>query len=274
LSACRSSSDRIKVRHDPSDDPAILFLHGFPGTGSDWTAMISGARGQAVFAPDMPWIDTADEIGFADVPRQGMVWLSKLGPRPVHIVGHDLGGTVGWILAALCPDQVASLCAVASPHPTAYRDAATQLTAEGRRAYIAEILRSDATTAFHLPQGMTDDTPGLRLILERALARSSMQAVRGVYRTGISDAALSTPVMMPPVHCPVAMICGGRDEFFPQSLFDRSAALCQGPVRVTTLVDAGHFLHITHSAQVRAEMTQFHRMICQDRDQSRSGRQA
>ena len=36
-----------------------------------------------------------------------------------HVVGHDWGGAVGWVTAAIQPHRVASLTALSTPHPDA-----------------------------------------------------------------------------------------------------------------------------------------------------------
>ena len=44
--------------------------------------------------------------------------------RPVHLVGHDWGAVVAWVLAATRPDLVRTLTAVSVPHPAAFVRAA------------------------------------------------------------------------------------------------------------------------------------------------------
>ncbi len=43
----------------------------------------------------------------------------RLGAPRFHLVGHDWGGQVAWITAALHPDRVISLAVVSRPHPAA-----------------------------------------------------------------------------------------------------------------------------------------------------------
>jgi pimeloyl-ACP methyl ester carboxylesterase len=90
------------IEAGPQDaSEAIVFVHGNPGSSSDWTALVeaAGELGRAV-AVDMPG------FGKAEVPRdfdyqvsayadflQGA--LTELGIDRVHLVVHDFGGPFG-----------------------------------------------------------------------------------------------------------------------------------------------------------------------------------
>jgi pimeloyl-ACP methyl ester carboxylesterase len=80
---------------------AIVFVHGNPGSSSDWTALVeaAGELGRAV-AVDMPGFGKADKprdfdyqiSGYADF-LQGA--LAELRIDRVHLVVHDFGGPFG-----------------------------------------------------------------------------------------------------------------------------------------------------------------------------------
>jgi pimeloyl-ACP methyl ester carboxylesterase len=80
---------------------AVVFVHGHPGSSSDWTALVDGAGefGRAV-AFDMPGFGRADKprdfnyhvSAYADF-LQGA--LTELGIDRVHLVVHDFGGPFG-----------------------------------------------------------------------------------------------------------------------------------------------------------------------------------
>jgi len=86
---------------------AVVFVHGNPGSRTDWTALVGavGGYGRAV-AFDMPGFGQADkprdfdyQVGaYADF-IQGA--LAELGIERVHLVVHDFGGPFGlaWGLA-------------------------------------------------------------------------------------------------------------------------------------------------------------------------------
>jgi pimeloyl-ACP methyl ester carboxylesterase len=99
----------------PDAREAVVFVHGNPGSSSDWTALLdaTGEFGRAV-AADMPG------FGKADKPRdfdyrvsayaeflQGA--LDELGVERAHLVVHDFGGPFGLTWGLEHPDAWASV---------------------------------------------------------------------------------------------------------------------------------------------------------------------
>jgi pimeloyl-ACP methyl ester carboxylesterase len=90
------------IESGPADArEAVLFVHGNPGSSSDWTALVEavGELGRAV-ALDMPGFGQADKprdfsyqvSSYADF-LQGA--LGELSIDRVHLVAHDFGGPFG-----------------------------------------------------------------------------------------------------------------------------------------------------------------------------------
>jgi pimeloyl-ACP methyl ester carboxylesterase len=100
----------------PSDDgEAVVFVHGNPGSSSDWTALLdaAGALGRAV-AIDMPGFGKAHvPPGFGyDVESYASFLeaaLGELGIDRVHLVVHDFGGPFGLYWGLQHPDRWASV---------------------------------------------------------------------------------------------------------------------------------------------------------------------
>jgi len=96
-------------------DEAVVFLHGHPGCGSDWSDLLAGAGEFArAIAFDLPG------FGDADKPRDwdysvggGSIWLSaalqELGVKRAHLVIHDYGGPIGLVWGLAHPDAWASV---------------------------------------------------------------------------------------------------------------------------------------------------------------------
>lgn len=47
-------------------------------------------------------------------------FLDALEISTVHIIGHDLGGLVGWFFALMNPTYVDKVVQIAAPHPNYY----------------------------------------------------------------------------------------------------------------------------------------------------------
>jgi len=94
---------------------AVVFVHGNPGSRTDWTALVSavGAHGRAV-ALDMPGFGQADkprrlpyEVSSYARFLQGA--MAQLGIERAHLVLHDFGGPFGLMWGLEHPDSWASV---------------------------------------------------------------------------------------------------------------------------------------------------------------------
>jgi pimeloyl-ACP methyl ester carboxylesterase len=104
------------IEAGPTDaTEAVLFVHGNPGSSSDWTALVdaAGAVGRAV-AVDMPGFGKAHApAAFAyDVDSYARFLEAargELGIERVHLVVHDFGGPFGLAWGLGQPDRWASV---------------------------------------------------------------------------------------------------------------------------------------------------------------------
>jgi pimeloyl-ACP methyl ester carboxylesterase len=94
---------------------AVVFVHGNPGSSTDWTALVeaTGEFARAV-AFDMPGFGKADKPSSFDyqVPAFGEFIqgaLGELGIERVHLVVHDFGGPFGLAWGLSHPDAWASV---------------------------------------------------------------------------------------------------------------------------------------------------------------------
>jgi pimeloyl-ACP methyl ester carboxylesterase len=104
-----------------------VLLHGFPQSARSWIGVSRPllAAGYRVIAPDQrgyspqarPRSRRAYRLGelVADV----VALVDAAGAERVHLVGHDWGGGVAWMVAATRPDLLRSLTVVSAPHPRA-----------------------------------------------------------------------------------------------------------------------------------------------------------
>ena len=112
----------------PDDGEVVILLHGFPQTSYEWRHQIRelSAVGFRAVAPDQrgyspgarpPDVDDyvlplliEDVLGLADA----------IGADRFHIVGHDWGAAVAWVVAVVAPERVITANPVSVPHPDAF----------------------------------------------------------------------------------------------------------------------------------------------------------
>ena len=160
----------------PEDGELVILLHGFPQTSYAWRAQLSalGEAGYRAVAPDQrgysPGARPASVMDYA-LPllvRDVLDMADQLGAPRFHVVGHDWGAIVAWVLAALAPERIITLTAVSIPHPDALaQEVADQGSCQWQvSAYFdffispaseAALLADDATLLRSLYGGLSED---------------------------------------------------------------------------------------------------------------------
>ncbi len=91
-------------------DPALLLLHGFTGTGSVWAGLTPSLRrhGLRTIAPDLPGHGRAGTraASVEETADALAELLAHLGAAPSHVLGYSLGARIAIALAAAHPDAV------------------------------------------------------------------------------------------------------------------------------------------------------------------------
>jgi pimeloyl-ACP methyl ester carboxylesterase len=136
----------------PKDGELVLLLHGFPTTPimyrPELTALAEAGY-HAVAPLQRGYSSGARPSGDADY---GVLTLADdvaamaddLGVKRFHLVGHDWGGGIAWIVGATHADRLLSLTVVSTPHPEALRMAITDPAGDqARMSTYTKFLRAD-----------------------------------------------------------------------------------------------------------------------------------
>lgn len=111
----------------PADGHPVILLHGFPQTSLCWSDQLStlGDAGYRVVAPDQRGysagarpLEVAD-YAVAHLVADTLAIADRMGMDRFHLVGHDWGGYLAWVVAARHPERIRTLTSVSTPHPTA-----------------------------------------------------------------------------------------------------------------------------------------------------------
>ena len=246
----------------PEEAPVVLLLHGFPQTSRCWTAELAaladagyravavdqrgyspGARPDDPAAYAMPHL-VDDVLGLVDA----------LGGGPVHLVGHDFGGSVAWTVAGHHPDRVRTLTVASTPHPLAfvraYQAGATGDSSDQNR-------RSGYMRAFReTPRGeleaqlLADGGAGLRLVFA-GLPEAAVDAhVRDLNEPGALVAAIDwyramsakASSAVPPCAVPTLYVWGDGDPAIGRDAAVATADHVTGPYRLVALEGVGHWI--------------------------------
>jgi len=112
---------------DPEAEPIIL-LHGFPESAQDFHPLgeALAAAGCYVLIPEVrgrePLARPKGRLAYRldEYAADVIALLSRRGLDSAHIVGHDLGGAVAWLVASSNPSRVRTMTSISMPHPRAY----------------------------------------------------------------------------------------------------------------------------------------------------------
>ncbi len=112
----------------PTTGTAVILLHGFPTTAYQFKSTIQALaeRGYYVIAPNQRGFSEgarpldSDDYHISLRVEDITDIADQLGIYRFHLVGHDSGAWVSWIVSSRHPDRVITLTAISVPHPYAF----------------------------------------------------------------------------------------------------------------------------------------------------------
>jgi pimeloyl-ACP methyl ester carboxylesterase len=214
---------RLHVRDSgPKDAPAVVLLHGFGAslhTFEPWAEAL--AADHRVIRFDLPGagLSEPDPTGLYTDARSMEILvalLDRLGIDQASLIGHSIGGRLGWSFAAAHPDRVARLVLIApdgfaSPGFEYGRAPETSLLVNSMRYVLPKpLLRSSLAPAYGDPKALTETTvdryydlmlaPGVRSAMIARMEQTIRHDPRPLLRT---------------IGAPVLLVWGTDDGMIP-----------------------------------------------------------
>lgn len=239
----------------PANGTPVLFLHGFPETRHMWRHQLEalGEAGFRTIAPDQRGYShnarPADEAAYATdlLTADALALMTALGHRTFHLVGHDWGGQLSWLIAAQKPQRLLTLSVLSRPHPTAFaramKEDAQQSTRSGHHRAFREgdaVARMrgaklkplrDALLRQGVPAADTD------VYVTQLLEDGAIEGAMNWYRaSGI--AAAETPK----IATPTLYVWGIEDATVGRRAAELTRECVTGPYRFVEIEGAGHFV--------------------------------
>jgi 2-succinyl-6-hydroxy-2,4-cyclohexadiene-1-carboxylate synthase len=239
--------------HDsgPRGGAAILWLHGFLGSGADFAPLAADmGPGLRHLAPDLPGHGATEATRLSDhaMPATAealLAWLSAEGVTRPDVVGYSMGGRLALHLAATARDRFGSVVAVSATPGLADPAEAAQRRAADRR--LACRLMTEPLPAFldfwyaqPLFAGLDSASPRIAAMNERRLRQVPAGLARSLRAMGTGAMAPLWDAL-PGLSAPIDAIVGAEDAKF-RAIGERMAA--SGRVRVHIVAGAGHAPHL------------------------------
>lgn len=274
------------VRDDgPADGAPVVLLHGFPQDASSWhrVAPVLHAAGLRTLAPDQrgyspgarPRGRAAYRVG--ELVEDVVALLDAAAVGQAHLVGHDWGGGVAWMVAAWRPERVASLTVLSTPHPAALTWAFTHSDQWRRSWYmlafqlplLPEHLLAGRVAGLLRDSGLGDDAaryaqrfdtaPSLYGPIGWYRAAPPTVGLVGQVRRRLAPSAAPGATSGPRapgsahrrVRVPTTYVWGNRDFALGRAAAERTARHVAGDYRFVEL-DAGHWLPERRPVEVAA----------------------
>jgi len=242
----------------PLDGSCVILLHGFPQSNYTWRNVIP-ALAREKFRAVAP-----DQRGYSVGVRPAAVssyridrlvedvtdLADSLGCEHFHLVGHDWGGQVAWMIAAKKARRVLSLSVLSRPHPAAFAQAMRSDPEQpGRSRHHKRFLDPEMTDVLWL-----DGCARLRAGLEQDRVpqedidaylsvfddRMALDAALNWYRaTGLGGLAAHH---CPKVTVPTLYLWGDQDSTVGRVGAELTGQHVTGPYRFVEISGSGHFL--------------------------------
>ncbi|TDJ39369.1 MAG: alpha/beta hydrolase [Gammaproteobacteria bacterium] len=254
------------------DAPLVLLLHGFPQTSYTWRHQLPalaeagflavapnqrgyspGARpeGVAHYATELL---VADAIGIADT----------LGRPRFHLVGHDWGGQLAWLLAANHPHRVETLTVLSRPHPRAFAEAMKSDAQQAHRSRhhrafqdldSARLLLEDDACRLRRSfqdQGVAD--ADIEAYLSRLASEEALDAALNWYRSAGTSTLALVGANVGNIEVPTLYLWGDEDATVGRAAAEATADCVDADYRMHVVEGAGHFLTDQQAEVVTREL--------------------
>jgi pimeloyl-ACP methyl ester carboxylesterase len=237
----------------PASGAPVLLLHGFPQNRRMWRDQLQALAGAGfrALAPDQRGYSAGarpagvDAYATDKLIGDALAIMDASGARRFHLVGHDWGGQLAWLIAASNPDRIITLSMLSRPHPAAFARALAEDPEQSKR--------SQHHRGFRQPEAIEalrkDNFKGLRIGLEREgiddpdiylkplSEAGALEAAINWYRA--SDIALSS---IPAVTVPTLYIWGTNDASVGRRAAELTRDYVHASYKFVELEGGGHFI--------------------------------
>lgn len=234
----------------------VVCLHGFPDSGRLWHNQVAplADAGFRVIVPDLRGYGDSDKP--ERVEEYHLVFLAgdvgcvldQEGVPRAHVVGHDWGAALAWVIAALRPDRVDHLVAMSVGHPSAFRAGGMEQLQKSWYMLLfqfpgvaEEWLSGDGWSNFR----SWSRHPDADAVIADLETNGSLTPGLNYYRANVPpDSYLRPPPELPPIPAPTMGIWSSGDVALTEGQMVRSSTHVAGPWRYERLDGPGHWMQL------------------------------
>ena len=268
----RVDVDGVGIEYDvtgPDDGRPVVLLHGFPDSAALWRYQVGplAAAGFRVITPDLRGFgrsdapDAVDAYSLLVTAGDVTAILDDAGVDRAHVVGHDFGAALAWVVAMFLPDRTDHLVTMSVGHPGSFRLAEFE---QGKASWYMLLFQFEGVAE----QWLRDqDWANLRAWsghpdMERVIAGfeggASLTAALNWYRANITPEAWVAPAAeLPSVAAPTMGLWGSDDFALLEAQMQQSGEHVTGGWRYERVEAAGHWLQLDRPDEVTRLLLDF-----------------
>jgi haloalkane dehalogenase len=268
------------VREEGSGEPVVC-LHGVPASSFLYRKVVTelASRGLRGIAFDLPGLGLADRPVDADYTWTGLgrfasAAVDVLGLDRFHLVVHDIGGPVGFEMAATLSERIASITVLNAPVLVGHFHRPWVMEPLAHRGIAALYLRMLTPPLFRWLmgwQGVADLTKVSRAELDAYLAllrygdggRAFLKIMRGFELTQAKEDRYTA--VLRDRRYPVQIVWGGQDPSLTLAVRGEQALRAAGLTEVTML-PGKHFLQEDQAPAIADAVAAIARLAGQPED--------
>lgn len=259
---------RFHVVDEGKGTPVVL-LHGFPDTARIWRSQIAAltAAGYRAIAPDLRGRGRSERPpSVSDYSLAALVGdvtgiMDALDVERAHVVGHDWGAGVAWVLASLVPQRVDHLVVISVGFPGVTRPDLEALQKAWYRLLFLfegtaeELLQKDDWYLFRETlQGRGDVEQYIAELSEPGALTAGLNWYRANLPAG---QLLGSSLQLPPVQAPTLGIFGTEEPYLTEASMVRSKEQVRGAWRYERLEGIGHWVQLEASERLNTLLLEF-----------------
>jgi pimeloyl-ACP methyl ester carboxylesterase len=265
----RGDGVELAVRDEGEGTP-VLLLHGFPDSSYLWRHQIEAltAAGMRCIAPDLRGRgkserpESVEAYGVRHSVADAVAILDQLEIERAHVVGHDFGALVAWLVATAHPERVDKLVAMSVGHPSTFakrtmrqREASWYQLLFQFEGLAEELLQRDDWRLFR--EWLRDDGDTDRYI-EELSQPGALTAGLNWYRANLHPKRELEPrPPLPPIQADTLGIWSSGDHYLTEDRMVASGEFVAGAWRYERIEDASHWMQVDEPERVNALLVGF-----------------
>ena len=254
---------------DKGTGPAVLFLHGFPDSSYLWRHQIPAfiEAGYRVIAPDLRGFGDSDkpeqveEYQLPKLANDVIDILDALSIERVHLIAHDWGSVVGWLIAAMYPKRVDRFIPLSVGHPSIFTDFTTDQLEKSWyillfqfQSIAEQMLKKNDWKLF---KEWSRHHPEHEKWINDMSRPGALTAALNWYRANLAPEALpAMPLQIPAITVPTLGIWSERDVLLTEDQMKRSGEKVIGEWKYEK-IDASHWIPLDKPNELNALILQF-----------------